>query len=272
MWSTVKTADAGPAGDFGANPKAGSADGAVFMPAEQDAAIQAGANQGGFWYPSEKAKDVGELVDEYEDSVGHNSNYMLELSPDRSGALPAGDVAAYEALGLALRRCYLRGPDRMPPAANVSGTCGHSGIVNGTAVCELVLPPAATVVDRIRIAEDMATRNIRSYEVLAAAPTVSASVSTAETADVDDGAGDMSWVKVASGSSVGHCRIHRLIAPLPPKTQIKIRVLNATAPPVLKAFEAINVYGAGGCMAQPPPVPVPSPVFASNQASETSDE
>ena len=28
-------------------------------------------------------KTVAELMTEYEDSVGHNSNFLLELSPDR---------------------------------------------------------------------------------------------------------------------------------------------------------------------------------------------
>ena len=38
---------------------------------------------------------MGELVAEYEDSVGHNSNYLLELSPDPRGSIPPADKAAY---------------------------------------------------------------------------------------------------------------------------------------------------------------------------------
>lgn len=36
---------------------------------------------------------------EYEDSVGHNANYLLELSPDPHGQIPAADVAAYKGFG-----------------------------------------------------------------------------------------------------------------------------------------------------------------------------
>eukprot|EP00666_Eupelagonemidae_sp_cell4sb_P015124 gene15124-1861_t len=78
------------------------------MPAEQDAAIQSGANEGGFWYPGEASKSAAELVNEYEDSVGHNANMMLELSPDRAGAIPAADAAAYAAFGARLKACYSR--------------------------------------------------------------------------------------------------------------------------------------------------------------------
>lgn len=52
-------------------------------------ACMAQANQGGFWYPHEAPKTVTELVTEYEDSVGHNSNFLLELSPDPRGRIPS---------------------------------------------------------------------------------------------------------------------------------------------------------------------------------------
>ena len=34
---------------------------------------------GGFWYPGATTKPLVELLREYEDSVGHNSNYLLEF-------------------------------------------------------------------------------------------------------------------------------------------------------------------------------------------------
>ena len=53
-----------------------------------------------------RCQTLDELLNEYEDSVGHNSNYMLELSPNRAGAIPAADHQAYVAFGKALARCY----------------------------------------------------------------------------------------------------------------------------------------------------------------------
>lgn len=216
MWSTVDAADAGPEGNFGYG--AGTPGGSVFMPAEQDAAIQGGQNAGGFWYPNETSKSVGELLSEYEDSVGHNANYMLELSPDPRGALPAGDVKAYTAFGEALDRCYRDG--------------GH-GVVARTSGAgnELVLPRwTGATVDRVRIAEAGTTRRVRKYEVLAAT-----------------GTGGV-WTVVAGGESVGRCRIHRLAKALPPGTRLKLAVTDAIAEPEFRTFEVLNIFGEKGCM------------------------
>ena len=46
-------------------------------------------------YPNETSKTTAELMAEYEDSVGHNSNFMLELSPDPDGVIPQADLSAY---------------------------------------------------------------------------------------------------------------------------------------------------------------------------------
>ena len=114
-------------------------------------ATQAGANEGGFWYAGERPKSVSELLNEYEDSVGHNSNMMLEISPDRDGAVPPGDADAYVAFGEALRRCY-RGPGAQAPAANASAT---SSVVptrpRGWAAASAVLRAAGLLVSNISV-------------------------------------------------------------------------------------------------------------------------
>lgn len=55
MWSTIPGGAQGAAGParetmaYGPGTKPGSAKGLEYVPAEQDGAIQGGANQGGFW-------------------------------------------------------------------------------------------------------------------------------------------------------------------------------------------------------------------------------
>jgi alpha-L-fucosidase len=100
MWSTIKPGSSGAQTmAYGAGTKPGGATGLEYVPAEQDGAIQSGMNAGGFWYPHSVPKTVTELMSEWEDSVGHNSNYLLELSPDPQGHIPAADVAAYRSFG-----------------------------------------------------------------------------------------------------------------------------------------------------------------------------
>ena len=223
MWSTVSSANEDERGNYAYGP--GSPEGDVYMPAEQDAAIQSGANEGGFWYPGEKTKTVDELVSEYEDSVGHNSNYMLELSPDRKGHLPAGDVAAYAGFGQAIQRCYGE------KGRNGNGDVARIESVHCDAIaCQVSLSSSDSVVDRIRIRERDHTRFVRKYDIFAA---------TAQ-----DGA----WTKVANGSSVGRCRIHRITPALPPHTTVTFVVVNATQNVELASFELMNLYGDRGCM------------------------
>ena len=100
MWSTIKPDSSGAQTmAYGAGTKPGSAMDLEYVPAEQDGAIQGGMNAGGFWYPHSVPKTVTELMSEWEDSVGHNSNYLLELSPDPQGRIPTRDVAVYRRFG-----------------------------------------------------------------------------------------------------------------------------------------------------------------------------
>ena len=157
MWSTVRAAGPGASGSsFGYGP--GSPNGTVFMPAEQDSAIQSGANEGGFWYPGERSKPVDELVNEYEDSVGHNSNYMLELSPDRHGALPDADLAAYRGLGAALSECY----GGAKAVARTGANCS-------SAACDVPLPALTGNVDRVLIQVNGRTTTTTAAAAAAAA-------------------------------------------------------------------------------------------------------
>eukprot|EP01052_Picozoa_sp_SAG31_P006338 SAG31_NODE_290_length_18324_cov_33.408889_7_plen_850_part_00 len=195
MWSTIpRGANGVQQMAWGAGTQPGTAVGLEFVPAEQDGAIQ-NHNQGGFWFPGETTKPVGELMKEYEDSVGHNSNYLLELSPDPQGRIPSADLAAYSAFGHALTACYK------------GSTAARQEIQNRTGLAfEL---PAATSgpVDRVLIAEDLQRCGQRAvrYTLFALLP------------------GNATWQSVGSDESIGHCRIQR-IAAVPPGTRLRLKV------------------------------------------------
>ncbi|MGA8938821.1 MAG: alpha-L-fucosidase [Acidobacteriaceae bacterium] len=61
-----------------------------------------------FWHPHDEAslKSVNELVDDYENTVGHGGQWMLGVAPNDRGLLPAADVARLQELGAALGRRY----------------------------------------------------------------------------------------------------------------------------------------------------------------------
>jgi alpha-L-fucosidase len=196
------------------------------MPAEQDGAIQAGANEGGFWYPTETPKPVAELVAEYEDSFGHNSNYMLELSPDNSGALPVADVAAYAKFGETLTKCYGSGA-----ALNTTNTTHPASTFNSCPPCALSMKVPA-ITDRLLIQEDVAGagQRVRAYAIYQhqAQPPGSP------------------WIQIATGNSIGHGRIHRLTTPVPAGSWLTLEVLDSVGIPVIRAFSAFSLAACMG--------------------------
>ena len=138
---------------------------------------------------------MAELLAEYEDSVGHNSNYLLELSPDPLGRIPPADLAAYSGFGAALERCYTG------PAAAVAEVRDAVGP-------KVELPALGKAADRLLVAEDVAAcgQRVTNYTLAGLAPGASA------------------WVPLASGRSIGHGRIHRLAAPVPAGTRVRLSI------------------------------------------------
>ena len=64
-----------------------------------------------FWHPNDEAslKSVPELIDSYENSVGHGGQWMLGVAPNNRGLLPDADVARLRELGEAIQMRYGKG-------------------------------------------------------------------------------------------------------------------------------------------------------------------
>lgn len=61
-----------------------------------------------FWHPNDEGtlKTVDELVDIYNNTVGHGGQLMLGIAPDHTGRLPEADVKRLQEFGEAIRRLY----------------------------------------------------------------------------------------------------------------------------------------------------------------------
>jgi alpha-L-fucosidase len=61
-----------------------------------------------FWHPNADAtlKSVDELMEEYDNTVGRGAQLMLGLAPDRTGRIPAADVARLAEFGVRVRTLY----------------------------------------------------------------------------------------------------------------------------------------------------------------------
>lgn len=61
-----------------------------------------------FWHPNDEStlKSVAELVEVYNNTVGHGGQLMLGIAPDNTGRLPEADVKRLKEFGDAIRQLY----------------------------------------------------------------------------------------------------------------------------------------------------------------------
>ncbi len=61
-----------------------------------------------FWHPNDEStlKSVDELVEVYNNTVGHGGQLMLGVAPDNTGRLPEADVKRLQEFGDAIRKLY----------------------------------------------------------------------------------------------------------------------------------------------------------------------
>lgn len=178
---------------------AGAPDGRIWAPAECDVPIR---NHAWDWKPNQEnlLYSLDELLTMYDESVGRNCNLLLNANPDNHGEIPAADFARYVEFGKAIHRRY---PE---PFATTSGT--------GT---ELILDFGTTRrLNHVVLMEDT-TYGERVLQHI-----------------VERRRDDASWEPVATGTCVGHKRIHRF-APIEAQA-LRLRILECKTLPHLRAF------------------------------------
>jgi len=144
-WSTAQTSNSyGPGGP----------DYPVWAPAETDLTVRRADRW--FWtgdYYKIGVKNISELMYSYERSVGRNTNFLLNISPDPFGELVQEDYNMYVQLGNAIKDCYEK---------------SFLGQVRGIASPTLVLDLGNILtVSRVVISEDQTfSQRVRAYSVL----------------------------------------------------------------------------------------------------------
>ncbi len=202
-WNAVRYPKPAPTwGDYTAADS--DADGNRWLPIECDARIRSTW----FWRTDNlhTLKSVDQLMDMYYRSVGHGAVLLLNLAPDRTGAIPEPDAGRAAEFGAEIRR-------RLgSPLGNTRGT--------GRDLVLTLAEPA--VVDHIVLMEDITQgERVRSYVV-------------------DAGIGG-EWEQVAAGSSIGHKKIDRI----PPTRldSVRLHVVDAVDQPQIRSLAA---FGPGG--------------------------
>lgn len=187
----------------------GKPDGEVWMPCECDTKIRGQwhwASDKTSWGGSASLKSLEVLMNTYYRSVGRGQVLLLNQSPDPTGRITDADFARGKQLGAEIRRRF---------GQSLARTDGHGTLV------ELDLGNRSTV-DHVITMEDIAHgERIRSYVI--------------------EGRRDGEWMTLCEGTAVGHKRIDQF----PPASvdRIRLRVLSAAAPPVIRSLAAYQAQG-----------------------------
>lgn len=161
-------------------------------------------------------KSIEELITVYHLSVGRNCLLELDVSPDRSGLIPAAHAARYKQLGDFISSCY---------GSPINAAHMQNSSVDGTYTLKFKYP---TSIDRIVLMEDQTNGQvIRTYQVFA----------RIIDDGVTDGTLDVPWTKVSNGTSIGHKKID-IFAKAVTVLEVKINTTFVDTP----AWRSVSVH------------------------------
>ena len=183
-----------------------------------------------FWHPHDESslKSLGELLDSYENSVGHGAQWMLGVAPDNRGLLPDADVARLKELGEAIHRRYDHGllSASMTTDANVANAINDDPATfwsapadSHTASLEVRLPHAVTFDHALTMEWLVEGQQIQQYSI-----------------EVwEDGV----WKPVVSSFAIGHEKINRF----PPVTaqRLRLHILSSAGTARIRRFQVFSL-------------------------------
>jgi len=178
-----------------------------WCPAECDTTLQ--NDDRWFYHPENGLRNLSTLIDVYHTTVGRNCMLMLDLTPDRTGLIPAPYVARYKQLGDFIRSCY-----GSPPQGGISvdNAAGQEFFLNFT------IP---TPVDRVVIQENQKYgQSIRKYFVMSKF----------------DSSSDQ-WEVVSNGTSVGNKKIDIFSDPIM-ASSIRLKIVQSVGETTIYRFAA----------------------------------
>ncbi len=184
----------------------GDPDGGVWLPNEVDVSMR---RPNWFWSSTNQTRilTLDDLMDIYYRSVGRGANLLINLTPDRSGLIPAADAARAREFGDEVRRRF---------GHSVAETQGSGNTV------ELRLD-RPTRVDHAILQEEISQgERVREYAL--------------------EGLADGKWISLGTGVAIGHMRIQ----PFEPRTlgALRVRCTQAVATPVIRRMAVFATNSA----------------------------
>jgi alpha-L-fucosidase len=181
-----------------------------------------------FWHPNDEAslKSLGELVDLYNQTVGHGAQLMMGIAPDSRGHVPTEDVARLKEFGEAVQKIY--GHNLV---TEKHGRGGARGALDGdpdtfwsaptgshTATIEVSFDRPVTF-DRVMTMEWLNDgQHVQKYAI-----------------DVMEGT---RWKRVAEGQAIGHKKID-IFSPVTAQ-RVRLDLLSTSSEAHIREFQLFN--------------------------------
>ena len=205
-------------GDLGSREKLYEGNYLHFLPAETNTSIREG------WFyrddAEQKVRNTDDVFDIYERSVGGNSNFLLNIPPNREGLFSAEDVSVLEEVGRRIRETYdhdlLRGatgPEEILDDDEFSYVLGNPGY--SEFIIEL---PEGISVNRFLLQEAISSHGQRIEE---------------HALDIWE---DGNWKEVVRGTTIGYKKILRF--PVIEADKFRIRILKSRLEPAISKVSA----------------------------------
>jgi alpha-L-fucosidase len=197
---------------------------------------------GWFWAPQKPSRTAAELIDIYYQSVGRNSNWILNISPDNRGLIPDLQVAHLklmnEVIDETFAKNFAKGGEITadssnsihPPSKTLDGnldTWWEAAAGKASATLTLTLPKPATFdVVSLQEAVDHRSQRVESFSV-----------------DTWDG---VRWNQMDEQTTIGHKRLLRWNTPVT-SDRIRVRITGSRLEPTLAEiglFKQASYVGA----------------------------
>jgi len=181
-----------------------------------------------FWHPNDEAsvKSLGEMIDLYNQTVGHGAQLMLGIAPDNTGRVPASDTARLKEFGEAVRNLYahnlvveehgkseaVRAFDGDPDTFWSAPAGSHAAVIEVTF-------PKPVMFDRALTMEWLNDgQHVQKYAI-----------------EVMEGT---KWRRVAEAQAIGHKKID-IFAPLTTQ-KVRLNLLSTSSEAHIREFQLFN--------------------------------
>lgn len=138
---------------------------AVFLPSECDCKLR---NTWFYDLNEDTIKSTEELFGMYEMSVGHGSNFLIDIGPDNRGLLPDADIKRILELGERIKAAYSKPIEFTAPEKNGDTyTMSHIDVENDS----WAMPNTENLSNCVMLMEDLTNgQSIRSFSIYAYLP------------------------------------------------------------------------------------------------------